>query len=44
MASWLILEGVMAFARGPGELHLEDEPPPAPLEEDERAVASSHLG
>lgn len=44
MALWLIFEGVMAFARGPGGLDLDDEPPPAPLEEDERAVASSHLG
>lgn len=44
MATWLIFEGVMAFARGPGGLDLDDEPPPEPLEEDERAVASSHLG
>ncbi len=44
MATWLICEGVLAFARGPGGLDLDDEPPPGPLEEDERAVASSHLG
>jgi len=44
MSLWLIVEGLLAFARGRGELALDDEMPSGLAAEEAKALDSAHIG
>lgn len=44
MSLWLIVEGLASFARGPGGLDLDEQPPSDLTGEEAKAIDSAHLG